>query len=95
MPKKMAAKPQIVPSPPKAFGADPPAPHLHAASRNRERRNHVTTLKNPFRKNLNENISDRISRDALQGEHCDCARRHFGVAKPYAIYDSNAWHRDS
>jgi hypothetical protein len=63
----------------------------NAASRNRERRNHFTNLKNPF---LNEKISSHISRDALRGEHGERARRCHGVSQPHTIRDGNAGYRD-
>jgi hypothetical protein len=66
----------------------------NAASRNRERRNHFTTLKNPFLKTLNEKISDHISRDALRGEHGERARRCHGISQPHTIRDDNARHCD-
>jgi len=67
---------------------------FHAASRNREHRNHFTTLKNPFLKILNEKISDHDARDALPGKHCERARSGFCFTQPCTIRITNTWYGD-
>ena len=50
-----------------------------------ECRNHSTTLKNPFCKNSNENISDRFDHSDDRAKLCHRAGYRFPLARPQTV----------